>query len=146
MWKRRLAEDLGADITLAAGPDSLRGVSDVTGGRGADLVIESTGKISSISNAIFMARFGATLLLFGITTATEGGVPFYQFYFKELAIVNSRAAKSEDYPASIDLVASGAVKLEPLVTDVVPLSDLGAAMRRLESDSAQQMKITLENI
>src|ERR1700674_5455681 len=87
MWKRRLAEELGAEITLAAGADSVRGVSDVTEGRGADLVIESTGKVSSISDGISMARLGATLLLFGITTATEGALPFYQFYFKELVIV-----------------------------------------------------------
>ena len=61
------------------------------------MVIESTGKISSISDAISIGRLGATLLLFGITTATEGALPFYQFYFKELAIVNSRAAKNEDH-------------------------------------------------
>jgi len=146
MWKRRLAEELGADITLPAGPDGVRGVSDCTEGRGADLVIESTGKVSSISDAISIARLGATLLLFGISTETDGALPFYQFYFKELAIVNSRAAKSEDYPASIDLVASGGVKLQPLVTDVVPLSELATAMHMVESDSARQMKITLENI
>lgn len=146
MWKRRLAEELGADITLPAGVDSARGVSDATEGCGADLVIESSGKVSSIGDAICMARMGGTLLLFGITTENGGALPFYQFYFKELTIVNSRAAKGEDYSASIDLVASGGVKLQPLVTDVVPLSDLVLAMRMLESDSARQMKIMLENI
>jgi threonine dehydrogenase-like Zn-dependent dehydrogenase len=92
-----------------------------------------------------MARLGATLLTFGITTVTEGALPFYQLYFKELTIVNSRAAKSEDFPASIDLVASGAVKLEPLVTHVVGLAELGEAIHMLESDTDRRMKIILEN-
>ena len=144
-WKRSLAEELGADITLAGGDEGVRGVLEATQGSGADAVIESTGIMSSIAGAISMARLGATLLLFGISTATEGALPFYQLYFKELTIVNSRAAKSEDFPASIDLVASGAVKLDPLVTQVVELAELGRAIRMLESDTDRRMKIILEN-
>jgi 2-desacetyl-2-hydroxyethyl bacteriochlorophyllide A dehydrogenase len=144
-WKRSLAEELGADITLAGGDEAVHAVLDATQGSGAEAVIESTGILASIASSISMARLGATLLLFGITTATQGALPFYQLYFKELTIVNSRAAKSEDFPASIDLVASGAVRLEPLVTHVVALTELGRAIRMLESDEDRRMKIILEN-
>jgi len=72
-------------------------------------------------------------------------LPFYQLYYKELNIVNTRAAKSEDYPASIDLVARGILKLKPLVTHVVPLRDLEKAIAMLESDEDQRMKIILKN-
>jgi L-iditol 2-dehydrogenase len=144
-WKRRLAEDFGADITLPSGADGVRGVSEATRGQGADVIIESTGQVSAIADAISMARLGATLLLFGITTVTEGALPFYQLYFKELTIVNSRAAKSEDFPAAIDLVARGVVKLEPLVTHVVSLTELESAIHMLESDEDRRLKIILEN-
>lgn len=144
-WKRRLAEELGADITVASGADCARVVSEATEGRGADLVIETTGVIPSIADSISIARPGATLLLFGTTAATQGSLPFYQLYFKELKIVNSRAAKSEDYPATIDMAARGALKLEPLVTHMVPLTELTSAMHLLESDADQRMKIILEN-
>jgi L-iditol 2-dehydrogenase len=144
-WKRRLAEDFGADITLPSGADGVRGVSEATSGQGADVIIESTGQVSAIADAISMARLGATLLLFGITTVTEGALPFYQLYFKELTIVNSRAAKSEDFPAAIDLVARGVVKLEPLVTHVVSLTELERAIHMLESDEDRRLKIILEN-
>jgi len=143
-WKRQLAEELGADMTLSSGPEAVRGVSEATEGLGADLVIDSTGMMSAIADAIAMARLGGTLLLYGITTAHEGALPFYQFYFKELAIVNSRAANGEDYPPSIDLVARGIVKLKPLVTHVVPLAELGTAIGMLESDADQRMKIILD--
>jgi threonine dehydrogenase-like Zn-dependent dehydrogenase len=59
--------------------------------------------------------------------------------------VNTRAAKSEDYPPTIGLVARGALKLKPLVTHVVPLLDLEKAIGMLESDEDQRMKIILEN-
>jgi threonine dehydrogenase-like Zn-dependent dehydrogenase len=62
-----------------------------------------------------------------------------------LKIINSRAAKSEDFPASIDLVARGVLKLKPLVTHVVGLSSLERAIGMLESDEDRRMKIILEN-
>jgi 2-desacetyl-2-hydroxyethyl bacteriochlorophyllide A dehydrogenase len=144
-WKRSLAAGLGADITVASGAEGLRAVSEATGGRGADVVIESTGILPAIADAISMSRLGATLLLFGITTATEGALPFYQMYYKELRMVTSRAAKSEDYPASIDMVARAIVKLAPLVTHIVPLADMRTAIGMLDSDADQRMKIILEH-
>ncbi len=143
-WKRRLAEQLGADITLPGGPDALQGVLDRTSGRGADVVIESTGMVPRVADAISMAALGGTILLFGIVT-TDGALPLYQLYFKELTIVNGRAAKGEDFPASIDLVAQGAVKLEPLVTHMLPLAELKTAIQLVGSDADDRMKIILQN-
>ena len=144
-WKRRLAEELGADMTLSSGSDAARDIAEATDGRGPDLIIESTGMMSVLAASISMVRPGGTLLLFGITTTTEGTLPFYQLYYKELAVINSRAAKSEDFPPSIDLVARGVVQLNPLISHVVPLADLGKAIRMLESDADQRMKIVLES-
>ena len=144
-WKRSLAQQLGADLTLSGGPEGLKGVLEATGGRGADVVIESTGVMPAIADSISMARLGGTLLLFGIVTAPEGALPLYQLYFKELTIVNARAAKGEDFPASIDLVARGAVKLEPLVTHTLPLAELESALQMVGSDAGDRMKIILQN-
>ena len=72
-WKRELAETLGADLTLAPGDDMIARVRDATEGRGADLVIETVAKVTSLGDAIHMARTGGRLLLFGIYTETEGG-------------------------------------------------------------------------
>jgi 2-desacetyl-2-hydroxyethyl bacteriochlorophyllide A dehydrogenase len=144
-YKRKLANDLGADVTLSSGPEAVRGVMEATGGHGADFVIECTGVPSALADSINMARLGGALLLFGITSATQANLPFYQMYYKELNIVNTRAAKGEDYPPTIDLVARGVLKLKPLVTHVVPLLDLEKAIGMLESDEDQRMKIILEN-
>lgn len=144
-WKRKLAMELGADITLPSGPDAVRGVLEATNGQGADVVIESTGVVAAMADGIGMARLGGTLLLFGIASASSGSLPFYQLYYKELNIVNSRAAKGEDFPDSIDLVARGVLKLKPLVTHVLSLLDLEKAMGMLETDEDQRMKIILEN-
>jgi 2-desacetyl-2-hydroxyethyl bacteriochlorophyllide A dehydrogenase len=144
-WKRSLAEKLGADITLPGGPAAEKAVLEATNGQGADVVIDSTGKLPVMASAISMARPGGKVLLFGITTAKEGMLPFYQFYFKELTLINARAAKSEDFPATIDLVARGALNLQALITHVLPLSELGPALGLLESDADERMKIIIDN-
>jgi 2-desacetyl-2-hydroxyethyl bacteriochlorophyllide A dehydrogenase len=144
-WKRCMADKLGADMTLASGVEAERAVMEATNGRGADLVIDTTSKLPAIASAINIARMGGTLLLFGIITATEGALPFYKLYFKELTLVNARVAKSEDFPAMIDLVARGTVNLQALITHTVPLSDLGTALGMLDSDEDGRMKIILDH-
>ena len=126
-------------MTLPSGPEAVSGVMEATKGQGADVVIESTGGVAAMSDGISMARLGGTMLLFGIASATSGSLPFYQLYYKELNIVNSRAAKGEDFPDSIDMVARGVLKLKPLVTHVLSLLDLEKAMGMLETDEDQRM-------
>jgi 2-desacetyl-2-hydroxyethyl bacteriochlorophyllide A dehydrogenase len=143
--KRTLAEQLGADITIPGGGGAVTRVRDATGGRGADVVIETTGVLPSLAASIDMARLGGRLLLFGIITAKEGALPFYDLYFKELTLIGARVAKSEDYPSALALVEKGLVRLEPLITDVMPLGELKNAIDLLGSESAQRMKIIMQH-
>ncbi len=144
-WKRALAGDLGADLTAASGDEAVRAVRAATDGDGADVVIESTGQVTSLADAMAMVRPGGTIVLFGIFTAREAALPFYDLYYKEPTIVGSRAATGGDFPESIDLVARGRVRLEPLVTQVLPLAALRAALALVEEDVDGRMKIILEH-
>jgi threonine dehydrogenase-like Zn-dependent dehydrogenase len=143
--KRALAEQLGADVTFAGGEGAIERVRDATSGRGADVVIETTGMLPSVAASVTMARSGGRLLLFGIITAKEGALPFYDLYFKELSLISARVAKGEDYPSAIALVERGSVRLEPLVSDVMPLAELQAAIGMLGTDSGPRMKIIMDH-
>ena len=143
--KRELAQKLGADLTVPGGDGAIERVREATEGRGADVIIETTGVLASVAAAVAMARSGGRLLLFGIITAKEGALPFYDLYYKELALVSARVAKSEDYPAALALVEREQIKLEPLVSDVMPLAELDTAIGMLGSDSARRMKIILDH-
>ncbi len=144
-WKRSIADRLGADLTATVGPGGVQAVRDATQGHGADVVIESTGMVKSIGDAIAMVRPGGTVVLFGIYTASEGQLPFYQLYYKEPTVISARAAMGDDFPESIDLVARGRIKLDALVTQVLPVAELARALGMLESDADGRMKIILEN-
>jgi len=144
--KRALAETLGADMTVPGDADAVAKVRQATEGRGPDVVIETTGVVQQLASAVNMTRSGGRILMFGIITAKEGALPFYDLYYKELSLINARVAKSEDYPGAIGLVQGGQVRLDPLISDVMPLGDLKAAIGMLGSDGGgQRMKIVLEH-
>jgi len=143
--KRKLAEDLGADATFEPREGLKSQILDLTEGRGADLVIESVGKIVTLSQAIDLVRIGGCILNFGIYTETQGELPFYQLYNKELLIINARAAKSDDFTPSIEMVNRGAVKLNPLISHQMPLENLSTALETLGSPAIDTMKIILEH-
>jgi len=144
-WKRELAETLGADATLAPSDDLEQQVLDLTEGRGADMVIECAGHMATLAQAFNLARIGGRILNFGIYTDTEGALPFYQLYYKELIIFNPRAAKTDDFQPSIDLVKSGAVKLLPLISHEMPLDELSEALATLKSSTIDTMKVILKH-
>ena len=144
-WKRELAEKVGADLTLAPDANMKDKVLDATGGHGADLVIESVGKLSVLAQAIDLARLGGRIVPFGIYTETEGALPFYDLYFKELNLINARVAKAQDFPACIDLVRRGVVKLEPLISHRFPLDEIDQALGLLDSGDSGRMKIILNH-
>jgi len=144
-FKNELARQMGADFVIESGPSAVARVLEETEGRGADVVIESTGVMASIADAIRMVRSGGRILLFGITSATTGELPFYDLYFKELTLINNRAATAQDFPAMIDLVARGAVRLGPLVTHRMALDELGAALGMVEDGGEQRLKIILQH-
>ena len=143
--RRSMAEKLGADVTLAPGDDVAEKVRSLTGGHGVDMVIECAGAMSAFAQAIDFARPGARLLLFGIYTATEAALPFYELYYKELSIISARAARRADFPACIDLVSRGEIDLDSLVSHVLPLSELSAAIRMLEKRDDSRMKVILDH-
>jgi len=144
--KRALAETLGADMTVPGDADAVAKVRQATEGRGPDVVIETTGVVQQLASAVNMTRSGGRILMFGIITAKEGALPFYDLYYKELSLINARVAKSEDYPGAIGLVQRGQVRLDPLISDVMALGDLKAAIGMLGADGGgQRMKIVLEH-
>ncbi len=144
-FKNQLATQLGADVVIESGPSAVAKVLDATDGRGPDVVIECTGVMTSIADAIRMARFGGRILMFGITSTTSGTLPFYDLYFKELTLINNRAATAQDFPVMIDLVARGVVRLEPLVTHRMALDELGAALGMVEDGAERRLKIILDH-
>lgn len=71
--KLRLAEEVGADVSVAAGEGAAEAVRAATGGRGAELVVDMVGSEDSIALAAAVARFESHLTIVGLA---GGSFPF----------------------------------------------------------------------
>lgn len=138
-WKRDLATSLGADLVVSA-DDAREAIADASGGRGADLVVESAGTPQTLRQAMLLAGPGATVLMFG-TTVEADAMPTYHWYYSELTIVCPRAARPRDFPRAIAL-ARHQLRLAPLVSAKYPLE--AAAEALASSAASDQLKVVLE--
>ena len=143
-YKRDLAYKMGADLTVGHGEVAKAEILRHTEGRGADVVIEAVGYLSVLAEAMDIARVGGRIIPFGIYGDLEGKLPFYEFYFKELSIINARAALPTDFPESIKLVEGGKVNLEPFITHTFPLADVSSALQFLMEPNDERLKVILE--
>lgn len=100
-------------------------VKQLTEGWGADVVVEATGSPAVWEMAIACARPGATVNLFGgcprdttITVSTE------QLHYSELTLKGVFHSTPQYVRAALDLLASGALPFELLISDYQPLKNL----------------------
>lgn len=160
-----LARDLGAEAHVSDGAaDPASAAENFSRGRGLDAVIVATagGGAGPLRDACRMARPRGKIVLLGTATID---LPRDLLYRKELSVVVSSSygpgrhdaayASGTDWPvealrwtagrnmeAFLDMVAAGAVSLEPLVQSRVPFGDAAAAYARLD---ARTLGLVLEH-
>ena len=129
------AKESGADHVVTD-PSRLRqAVLDATGGRGADLVIESVGLTSLYEQAFDLVRPGGRLLAFGLAepSARAHYLPF-QVVLKELGMQGSVAGMGDDMHEAMTLISHDRMKLGHFVETVYPLERIADAMNAFVGD------------
>ncbi len=141
-WKRELASRNGA-VATATPDDAQELLDEITAGLGPQIVVEAVGKEATLSQSISLAATGGEILVFGTLTGGGTGLPYYDLYHKELNILNPRAALIGDYADGIQLVASGALSLDGLVTHELALEDAAHAFELVDDPSSLKVLMTV---
>jgi L-iditol 2-dehydrogenase len=143
-WKLDLARQMNADHAVnAAERDPVREVLGATGGRGADVVIDAAGAPEVVNQAIAMLRPGGRLLLYGVSARSVPDFSTFPLYMKELTLYGSRAHVAADLEPSIRLVASGAVRVDGLVTARYPFDAVPPAFRDYARHTGRTLRIVI---
>jgi L-iditol 2-dehydrogenase len=138
----QLARELGATQTIdSAGTDAVTAVVEITGD-GADVAAEVVGNAAAVNTAIRSVRRGGRVVLVG-NLAPEVPLPLQTVVTRELTLQGSCASAGE-YPRAIELVASGAIRVEPLITARAPLAEGPSWFERLYAREPGLMKILLQ--
>jgi L-iditol 2-dehydrogenase len=137
-----LARSVGADIVVhASGAELLSQVLARTDGRGVDVVFEAVGRNETVAVAIDAVRKGGTVTLIGNITA-EVTLPLQKVVTREIRLQGS-AASAGEYPRAMELMTSGVIQVQPLITAVVPLAHGPQWFARLHAREPNLMKVVL---
>ncbi|MEM8728571.1 MAG: alcohol dehydrogenase catalytic domain-containing protein [Pseudomonadota bacterium] len=128
-----MARACGADIAVT--PEALEdAVMDATDGRGADIVIESVGKLALYEQAQRLMRKGGHLAVFGLTGAGETlPVDILQTILTETSLKGSVAGMGPDMHDALTLLTHGRINAAPFTGADYPLGDIQTAFETLAS-------------
>jgi L-iditol 2-dehydrogenase len=141
--KLEVAKQLGADEGLNPKTcDVPARIAELTGGHGADIAIECVGASSPVKTAILSVRKGGTVTLVGnITPNIE--IPLQSVVTRQIRLQGSCASNGE-YPQCIALLASGAIRVGPIISALAPLSEGVEWFDRLYKHDGNLMKVVLQ--
>ncbi|MGD8829270.1 MAG: zinc-binding dehydrogenase [Pseudomonadales bacterium] len=143
--RRALAGELGAEALVDPGTESAaERIAAFTGRAGADVVFECAGLPATIEEAVSLSRRGGVVSLVGVP-ASASEINGAAWLVKEIRLVTSLGYTREEFELSQALVIDGRLRLRPLHTDTITLSQLGEAFTRLANEP-QDIKILVQPV
>ena len=140
--RRKIGLEVGADGVIDPIHEDVPGrIKEICGRDGADVVIECVGKPFAVEQAFSAAGFAATILLFSVpgVDATVP-LPLFDVYKKELRIVGSMI-NPDTHQRAVNLINSGRLELEKLITHVYDLEHMDEAIHM--QMSAESIKVVV---
>jgi len=136
-----MARQLGATEILLS-DDSLNAkLLQLTEGEGVDVALEAVGRGETVITAIDSVRKGGSVVLIG-NIAPNVNLPLQKVVTRQIRLQGSCASAGE-YPQAIRWMASGAIRVKPLITAVAPLEEGASWFERLYAREPNLLKVVL---
>jgi len=132
-----IARAMGADEVLTPDEWADRRVELVADG--ADVVVDAVGSV--LPQAIDAAAMGGRVIVFGMNDNARALLHQIEITEKGLSIFGSYISNFT-FPTAIRLVEGGALRLEPMLTHVLPLERLTEGLDLLRSGAATKVVVT----
>ena len=135
--KLRWAREFGATHVInSRNADPVESIKELTGGFGADVVIEAVGRPETYKQAFFARDLAGTVVLVGVPTPDMRlELPLLEVFGRGGALKSSwygDCLPSRDFPMLVDLHLDGRLPLEKFVSETIALGDVEAAFARME--------------
>ncbi|MFD0418610.1 S-(hydroxymethyl)mycothiol dehydrogenase [Streptomyces sp. NPDC127108] len=134
--KLETARGLGATDTVnSRTSDPIEAVRELTGGFGADVVIEAVGRPETYEQAFYARDLAGTVVLVGVPTPEMRiDLPLLDVFGRGGALKSSwygDCLPSRDFPMLIDLYRQGRLDLDAFVTETIALDEVEKAFERM---------------
>lgn len=135
--KLEWARGLGATHTVnGRTEDVVKAVQALTGGNGADVVIDAVGRPETYQQAFYARDLAGTVVLVGVPTPEmKLELPLLDVFGRGGALKSSwygDCLPERDFPLLIDLYLQGRLDLDAFVSETIPLDGVEDAFARME--------------
>lgn len=137
----RQAGEFGAITVDYEAVDPVAAVRELTGGQGAEVVIECAGTKGSCTQAVAMTKKGGRLVMNGLP-AEPVEIPWTKIVLDEIDMLGVRANPNTSVPA-LALIANGTVQVGPILSHTFPLAEFGTALSTLVERRDGAMKVVM---
>ena len=139
--RQQVATAFGATHLVAErGAEGAKRIKEITGGVGADAVLECVGTDESMRMAFQVARPGATVGFVGVPHGVT--LPVDRMFARNVGLAGGMAPVRRYLPELLDLVTSGTVNPGLVFDSVLPLADVAEGYRAM--DERRAIKVLLE--
>lgn len=137
-----LAEDFGAE-TLDASADPAAAILEATGGGGVDVAFETAGTVGTTQQTVRIVRTGGTACLVGLPPESVFPFDVMEILSRELVALGVfRYANC--FADCVGMVASGQVRLGPLVTGRYTLTQAREALEFAANRKGECVKLVID--
>lgn len=138
--RQEVARAFGAtDIVEARGPEGIKAVKELTGGVGADAVLECVGTDAAMRQAFAVARPGSMVGFVGVPHGVK--LPVDRMFAKNIGLAGGVAPVRRYLPELLELVLSKAVNPGLVFDSTLPLSEVAEGYRAM--DERRSIKVLL---
>ncbi|MBM7460211.1 S-(hydroxymethyl)mycothiol dehydrogenase [Rhodococcus coprophilus] len=134
--KLEWATDLGATHTInSRSTDAVEAIKEITGGFGADVVIDAVGRPETYKQAFYARDLAGTVVLVGVPTPDMTlEMPLVDFFSHGGSLKSSwygDCLPERDFPTYVDLYQQGRLPLEKFVTERIGIDDVEKAFETM---------------
>ncbi|GHF35057.1 oxidoreductase [Streptomyces mashuensis] len=146
--KLEKAREMGATHTVnSRETDPVAAVRELTGGFGADVVIEAVGRPETYEQAFYARDLAGTVVLVGVPTPEmKLELPLLDVFGRGGALKSSwygDCLPSRDFPMLVDLHLQGRIDLGAFVTETIGLDDVEKAFARMHEGDVLRSVVLL---
>jgi S-(hydroxymethyl)mycothiol dehydrogenase len=146
--KLEWARELGATHTVnAAETDTVEAVQELTGGFGADVVIDAVGRPETWRQAFYARDLAGTVVLVGVPTPDMTlEMPLVDFFSRGGSLKSSwygDCLPERDLPMLVDLYQQGRVPLERFVSERIKLDEVEEAFHTMHKGDVLRSVVVL---
>jgi Zn-dependent alcohol dehydrogenase len=148
--KLAAAKNFGATHVInAAAEDQQDVVRALTGGRGADYVFVTVGSVKAMDGGLALLRRGGTLVMVGLPAVGDKlQLEVVNFADASQRMLGSKMGSTRlqvDVPNLVALYRQGRLKLDELITDRYPLTEINEAIAAVKRGEALRNVIVFDN-